>query len=236
MKIPRIVVILAVIAVTIAVVFALFELGLLARDARRTIPLIENSASHSLGQIDITLTAVNSAMGDVHSIELETQRTEAEMAGLLNQTRHGMLTQRQEIELVAKASAVLDDSDATIRKVNNEFLPRINAVLESSNTLVVDGDSAVGSVSLAVHQLTADGHSSLAVLSDEANELRPSIEGFNQIVHSGTGIAGNLDATTSDIKAFVHRETTPVRGTWNVIKSFLREFAGPAAQVATAVK
>ena len=47
---------------------------------------------------------------------------------------------------------------------------------------------------------------------------------------------GNLDATSSDIHAFVHRETTPVRGTWNLIKNFLMEFAGPAAQVATAAK
>ena len=53
---------------------------------------------------------------------------------------------------------------------------------------------------------------------------------------SGEQTTANLADTTKDIKDYVHRETAPVRGTWNVLKSFLREFAGPAAQVATAVK
>lgn len=49
-------------------------------------------------------------------------------------------------------------------------------------------------------------------------------------------IAEHLDGAAADVQAFVHRETTPARGTWNVIKTFLMEFAGPGAQVATAVK
>ena len=57
------------------------------------------------------------------------------------------------------------------------------------------------------------------------------------------GTAGELELTsehiegaTKDIQAFVHRETAPVRGAWNTIKSFLVTFAGPVAQVATAAK
>lgn len=48
--------------------------------------------------------------------------------------------------------------------------------------------------------------------------------------------SAQLDATAKDVRAFVHRELTPVRGTWHVIKGFLQSFAGPAAQVATAAK
>ena len=46
----------------------------------------------------------------------------------------------------------------------------------------------------------------------------------------------HIEGAAKDIQAFVHRETSPVRGAWNTIKSFLVTFAGPAAQVATAAK
>lgn len=47
--------------------------------------------------------------------------------------------------------------------------------------------------------------------------------------------SANVDATTADIHKFVHRETTPARGTWNLIKSFLG-IAAPVAQIGTALK
>ena len=61
----------------------------------------------------------------------------------------------------------------------------------------------------------------------------PGIHATFLNIASGTA---HLDASAADVQTFIHRETTPVRGTWNVIKAFLQEFAGPAAQVATAAK
>jgi hypothetical protein len=46
----------------------------------------------------------------------------------------------------------------------------------------------------------------------------------------------NVADTTADVKSFVHRETTPVRGTWNLIKNFLLQFAAPIATVVTSAK
>jgi hypothetical protein len=45
-----------------------------------------------------------------------------------------------------------------------------------------------------------------------------------------------IDLTLHDVQAFAHRELSPIRGTWNVLKGILMEFAGPAAEVATAIK
>ena len=110
-------------------------------------------------------------------------------------------------------------------------------------------------------QMESVAQENLQDLDDAEKQITPAIANFNrassvladglppilgnvidttaQTVAIGQNTADTthqLDLTAQDIRAFVHRETTPVRGTWNVIKGFLAEFAGPAAQVATAAK
>lgn len=70
-------------------------------------------------------------------------------------------------------------------------------------------------------------------LSNGLADTLPHITATSAHVESATG---HIDGAAGDVQAFIHRETAPVRGTWNIIKSFLQQFAGPAAQVATAAK
>ena len=225
-KFPRWLLIASLFAVAIAVLFVLFELGLLARDARLAMWQIEGESHTVIAQFSGTLGNVDSAMTDVHSIELETQRTEAEMAGLLNQTRHGMLTQQQETALVGRANAVLDDSDATIRNLDST-ITQIGQIAPTAQQTVSNLNQTIISAQPGILDLNKAAAGAAVAMSD------PAIH--ETLVHVD-GMAGNLDATSSDIHDFVHRETTPVRGTWNVIKAFLQEFAAPLAQVATATK
>jgi len=50
------------------------------------------------------------------------------------------------------------------------------------------------------------------------------------------GVTTNLNATTKDVRDWVHAETAPIKGAWAHIKVFLFELAGPLASVASAVK
>jgi hypothetical protein len=133
----------------------------------------------------------------------------------------------------------------TDRSINDVLVPRISASLDASTALQVS----------AMRNLT----DTTAKIDDTIDDLKPMIDnGIRATAAAATamgdpaihetlthvdGAAGNLDGMsadgkkiTADVAAFTHRELAPVRGTWNLIKGVLRDFAGPAAEVATSVK
>jgi hypothetical protein len=69
-----------------------------------------------------------------------------------------------------------------------------------------------------------------------ADGLPPILHNVNTTTVNVAGTTAELQASAHDVRVYLDRELAPVRGTWNLIKSFLVTFAGPAAQVATAVK
>lgn len=133
----------------------------------------------------------------------------------------------------------------TDESFNNVLMPKLATSLDASVTLqesaMKDLSDAIGKVDVTIDALrpaidggiAATQAASAAMEAAGKNMADPAI---HETLAHVDGVAGNLDATSGDIRTFVHRETTPVRGTWNVIKAFLRDFAGPAAQVATSVK
>jgi len=163
-------------------------------------------------------------------------------------------------ENLRKASAAWQSASQTQAAATSTAAAQLNANLaELHDTLaelhvtIARTDSSLngpGGVLLqlagAGEQLTADEKLLEPVLANAsaaaANAARlsadPAIAGIlanlNATSSSTAGTAANIDATTGDIRAFVHRETAPVKGTWNVIKSFLMEFAGPVAEIFTA--
>lgn len=113
---------------------------------------------------------------------------------------------------------------------------------------------AIGTTNDAIEHLTADIDSThnqispvldnLALSTDAMAKQTPVIlqnlqETSKQTVLVSENVAGTTDelhGTATDIHAYIHRETTPARGTWNLIKSFLVRFAGPSANVVTATR
>lgn len=144
-------------------------------------------------------------------------------------------------------NALLGRTDASLNDPKSGVLPQLSAAIAQANA--------------GAGRLTAQAQINLADLDAAEKQILPGIENFNraslelaqqmppilgnvqQITGSTVETAQHVDQTSDyvelsmhDVQQFIHRETTPVRGTWNVLKGFLMEFAGPAAQVATAAK
>ena len=146
-------------------------------------------------------------------------------------------------------------------RMASETLTRLNGVVndlgktadQATDTIALLGN-AVQHQDAQLTQLEDQAKTNLADLDASEKQITPAIDNFNTAsaqlafqlpailrstnlaAASTAATAENVNMTTHDIQQFVHRETTPVRGTWNVIKQFLSQFAGPAAQVATATR
>jgi ABC-type transporter Mla subunit MlaD len=144
----------------------------------------------------------------------------------------------------AKTGAVLDAAQSAIASIERSSA-QINAAIinQDANLQAIERQATAA---IATLEKTAAGlEPVIADLAKTAGNTAtvtadPSIA---ETLRHVDGTAGQFELTsqhiegaTKDIQAFVHRETSPVRGTWNMIRSFLATFAGPAAQVATAAK
>lgn len=90
-----------------------------------------------------TETQLNLALRDVQGIELNTTRTEAEMAGLLNQSRHvAMITAAQEQQLITRTDRLLDDVDTGVVNISaiapaaTHDLEQLEGVIQDSRVLL----------------------------------------------------------------------------------------------------
>lgn len=196
--------------------FCALEIGGAVRDLRAEIP-------RGAARLNTTINLLDASLADLHAMETNTTRTEAEMAGLLNASRHDMLTAAEKAVLLDRTKRILDDADASVRQ--------LGAAAEQLGGVSPAVTEAVTGVALDSHELLG---AATADLQDPA--LRGAAANVQAATAQLNATSENISAATQDIAAFVHRETTPVRGTWNVIKAFLREFAGPAAQVTTAIR
>lgn len=215
--------------VTAAAAFLMIEGGLFLRDARSDLAPVAFHAQSALMQAENDLRGA--ALVEMKILESTQKFSDAAD----EQAAYWQKTQLQVYKLITDMKEIMVRTD---RSLNDVLVPRISASLDASVALETS----------AARNLT----DTTAKIDDTIDALRPMIDnGIRATAAAATamsdpaihetlahvdGAAGNLDATTSDIHAFVHRETTPVRGTWNVIKAFLRDFAGPAAQVATSAK
>jgi hypothetical protein len=215
--------------VTAAAAFLMIEGGLFLRELRIQVDPIAVHAQVAIQQANIDL----SELFVVESSVYDATQKVSDAAD--QQSAYWQKTQLQVYKLITDTKEIMVRTD---RSLNDILVPRISASLDASTALQVS----------AMRNLT----DTTARIDDTIDALRPMIDNgihataaasavmSDPVIHETLahvdGAAGNVDAATSDIAEFVHRETTPVRGTWNVVKKFLQEFAGPAAQVATAVK
>jgi ABC-type transporter Mla subunit MlaD len=215
--------------VTAIAAVLLIEGALFLRSARLDIAPIAASTQRAIDNADSLLHQTGV------TIEQINEATQKFSAAADQQTAYWQKTQLQVYKLITDTKEIMVRSD---RSLNDVLVPRISASLDASTDLQVS----------AMRNLT----DTTARIDDTIDALRPMIDnGIRATAAAATamsdpaihetlthvdGVSGNLDTTSADIQAFVHRETTPVRGTWNVVKKFLQEFAGPAAQVATATK
>jgi ABC-type transporter Mla subunit MlaD len=208
------------ILVTAVLVFLLGEGGLLLREVRlKTVPQITQAATDA----DRSAIIVGAT---VTNIEKGTRQWQTEQTNLTIQAEAGLAALNSDLGQVGKLA-----STATL------------AISTQSNSLISLEDKATASMNNLDTSLQApmrnfaDASLQLSLASKTfAQGLSVTIPNLEQTAQASAGTADNVEATTKDVKDFVHRETAPVRGTWNVIKQFLFEIAGPAASVATAAR
>lgn len=167
-------------------------------------------------KVDNTLSDAQSALVSVHDIEMNTTRTESEMAGLLNTTRHIAVAEEKAQEkqlqtvqeLSTKAYALLDDADQTVKSVG-EIPPTVaEAIKETSEDLHTSLYSSQRMLEAATDDLSSPS-------------IKTSMENLQDATKSTASATQNVADATKDIKEYVHRETTPVRGFWNGVKALI---------------
>ena len=191
-------------------------------DLRRTIVIVSGSATN----LEKTLA-------------LERQAASAQIASAQQATAQLAVAGAAANRLIAHTDASLNANSGvlpTLAATIQQQQERVSALEIAAQTNVNDLDDAEKQITPAI----ANFNRASSALADGLPPILANVRDTTaQTIAIGQNTADTthqLDLTAQDIRAFVHRETTPVRGTWNVIKGFLAEFAGPAAQVATAAK
>ncbi len=200
--------------VTAAVVVLLGEGALFVRDARR--------------DLDANNKELTATILDAH-------RTVLVAGGAITNIEKG--TRQFQTQQIALASS------------SQKALNTLDADLSSLGSLLSTGSSLLSSQQQSLNQLESEASQSIKSTTEQAASLVPAAREtlttlntqladpaiHDTLVHVD-GTSAEMEATAHDVHNFVHRETAPVRGTWNVIRGFLESFAGPAAEVAVAIK
>jgi hypothetical protein len=176
-------------------------------------------------RVEVLVPKVSKALDNIQAMETNTTRTEAELAGLLDITRHIALdekkAQQQQLAdihtLTIKGGKLLDDADDSVKKLGD--------AADSLNTLSPAVVAAIQDNSVQLQDTLGMGQNMLKAATLDL--LDPNIQKSMDNIQSATNYAANstanLDATTHDIREYVHRETTPIRGTWNFIKELINQ-------------
>lgn len=193
---------------------AAYTAGAAAADLQKTLALERKSAQSQIDQATQTTRDLDAAAKDVEQLVADTDSSLNDMP--VPGTPTGLLPQ---LSITVAAQ--------------NEHLAAIESQAQQN---LADLDSSEKQLAPAIDNFNA---ASASLALNLPGILRNVQDTTAQTVTIGKNLSGTtdaMDASAHDIQAFVHRETTPVRGTWHVVKGFLDSIAGPAAQVATSVK
>jgi hypothetical protein len=212
----------AQISTLLAVAFAAAEVGWTVHVERAHVDTLEQSFSDLVTQLSVTATNVQAATADWQAAS---QTQEKYWEGFESQ-----------------AAKDLKDADDLIRnadlEVNTNLLPALASAVEDQDAQLSGLEQQTGK-SLAA--LQADEERLAPVLEQAAVAMKNAADrtgdpALAEVAANLSDASKSMKDSAADVASFIHRETTPVRGTWNAIKTFLRDFAGPAGAIATAAK
>ena len=212
---------------TAAGIFVAVEAGLFLRELRETTIQLKEDAHQEALRVDLTMQHVSrdaivigGAVGNIEKGTRQWQKQEGEVA-------------KQAVSAETQLTSDLHDLDTLESSLNSMIVQQsawLHGSEESASLLMRD---SIQPTILDIQRTAANSADSSQTLSSGLSQTMPQIE---LTAEHTAGTTANVEATTKDVQDFVHRETAPVKGTWNVIKSFLFEIAGPAASVATSLK
>lgn len=198
---------LSIAAACIAILLFLVECTLLVHDARKSLLLIAT---------------------DLHNTQSDYQRVAQEAVGTMAPLRAALKASKDSSEQVAANSVVATST--------------LNADLVDLSSAIGHLDSLIVSISTDASQVTKQSADSFTKLNATMDSLQPAIKSLTSSMDQLPAIATNLkdtsaqtiviaqntastthniDLTSHDIQQYIHRETAPVRGTWNLFKELL---------------
>lgn len=218
--------------VTAAAVVLLFEGAMFLRAARLDLAPIADTLKKTNALIDQTATAEKNAIATAGQYSDQLARQSADW-------------QKSQLQVYKSITDFKEILVRTDRSLNDVLVPRLAATLDASVTLQNSAaqniTATTGRIDSTIDALRPAIDNSINATAAAANAMAdPAIH--ESLTHAAgasanfEGMSADGKKITGDTAAFIHRETAPVTGTWNLIKKFLFEIAGPAAAVATAVK
>ncbi len=213
---------LALVGMCCALGYAGIEIGNLARGAR-----IDGAAINAeVSELHKTNLLLNDPQNGIPALLADGHRTE-EIAG-------GAITNIEKESNGWKKESDSQSQQATLAITSlNSDLGRLGELISTTNSLVQSQSSSLTNLET---QIGSSSQTSFADLNQQLELVGPILQSTQQTSENISETTASMDASAHDVQSFIHRETAPARGTWNVIKSFLISFAGPMAQVATASK
>lgn len=195
--------------VQISVIITLCTTSILAIYLILLVVKVERAARVLVPKLDATLISVQ-------AIETNTTRTEAELSGLLNETRHiatdERAAQQDQLMMVKQLSTkvymLVDDADAAVKNLG-EVAPNLTESIQYTTR--------------DVHNTMVDSQELLQAATKQISDpsIGKAIDNMDMATLHTANATANVDATTKDIRDYVHRETTPVRGFWNAVKGLI---------------
>jgi hypothetical protein len=196
------------------VMFALIELGLLLRDARKDL----NSFSR---QLDAAAATINQT-----ATEARDASTQAKLAAV-EQRAYWQKTSLETYKTMASLRLTIVRTD---RSLNDELAPRLATALDNTNQLsaaaAADLQRTMDQLQPTLVNLAAASAGAATAMNDPAiHETLAHVDETSAraaLTASQTAqIAGHLNDASRDFAAYVHRITTPVRGTYNFFRQLL---------------
>ena len=140
------------------------------------------------------------------------------------------------VELGKQTTALLGEANAAITRIDRQTLPAIGLLAVNGSNLIGRVGDDTQSISEKFTGLITSTQATVEAITVDAQSANAALEPMARASENVEGVTTNLNATTKDVRDWVHAETAPIKGAWAHIKVFLFELAGPLASVASAVK
>jgi len=212
---------------TAAAIFVAVEAGLFLRDSRKAILAAQSDEHTEAMKLDAVLTDVSRTVqivsGTATHVEKSSRLWESQQNAVASQA---ISAERQ----LTSDLADLDTLESSLNSMAVEQSAWLHSSEESASLLMKE---TVRPTLDSILTTAANSAASTQTLATGLSQTMPQIE---LTVDHTEKTTAHIEGTTKDVQDFAHRELAPVKGTWNAIKAFLFEIAGPAASVATSLK
>lgn len=205
----------AIVAVAIGVLIVLYEMSLLVAAIRVDLDKITASAN-------ALLVTANQAAGQARDASEQAKLAAIEQRAYWNKTS---------LETYKTMASVRLTIVRTDHSLNDILVPQLGHTLDATTEL---SRTAAANLARTMEELqpTFDnmGRASAAAadtmsdphIRDTLDHLDETSSHLADTADQAAQTMANLNATTRDVQAYVHRETAPVRGTWNLFRELLR--------------